>query len=185
MPTREQVATERTRLRERSRFLRKLGSTVAVLVVVAAVAVLVAMLAFPVLKVSGTSMEPTLEDGDVIVLMRSDSYSTGELVGLRYDGKVLLKRVIAGPGDYVDIDVKGNVKVNGVLLDEPYVTEKALGECDLSFPYQVPDNSWFVMGDHRSVSIDSRSSVVGCIRDEQVIGRVVCRIWPLGSFELM
>lgn len=185
MPTPEQVVAERARLQHAARFRRVLASTVAILVVVAAVAVLVATTIFPVLQVSGTSMEPTLEDGDIILLIKGDDFETGELIGLRYEGKVLLKRVIGGPGDYISIDDDGTVYVNGNALDEPYVTDKSLGECDIEFPYQVPDNSWFVLGDHRSVSIDSRSSVVGCIRNEQIIGKVVIRIWPLSGFTLI
>lgn len=183
IPTYEQVVRERSRIKHNARFRQVLASTVSILVVVAAVAVLVAMMAFPVLQVSGTSMEPTLENGDVILLIKHDEFNTGDLIGMRYDGKVLLKRVIGGPGDYISIDDDGNVYVNNELLDEPYVTDKSLGECDIQFPYQVPDNSWFVLGDHRSVSIDSRSSVVGCINDDQIIGKVVIRLWPLSRFK--
>lgn len=182
-PTREQVEKERARLRYNARFKQVLASTVAILIVVAAAAILIVTLFFPVLQVSGTSMEPTLEDGDVILLIKGDDFKTGDLVGIRYEGKVLLKRVIAGPGDYVSIDDEGNVFVNNELLDEPYVTDKSLGKCDMQFPYQVPENSWFVLGDHRSVSVDSRSSTIGCIRDEQIIGKIIMRIWPLSGLK--
>lgn len=182
IPTRKQVELERKRLREGVRFRKVVLSTIAVLVVVAAIAVLIATLFLPVLQVSGTSMEPTLEDKDIILLMKHDEFQTGDLVGLRYEGKVLLKRVIGGPGDYISIDKDGNVFVNNEKLEEPYVTEKSLGECDITFPYQVPDNSWFVLGDHRSVSVDSRNSAIGCIRTDQIIGKVILRIWPLTGF---
>lgn len=179
VPSEEQVLSERRRLRREKQFRHVLGSTVAILLVVAAVAVLLVTLFLPVLQVSGNSMEPTLEAGDVIVLVKTSDFETGDLCAVRVSGSVLLKRMIAGPGDWVNIDQEGNVYVNGELLDEPYVTDKALGITDLDYPYQVPDNSIFVMGDHRSVSVDSRSSEVGCISYDKVIGRVAIRIWPL------
>ncbi len=185
IPSEEQVLSERQRLRRGQQFRRILGNTVAILLVVAAVAVLLVTLFLPVLQVSGTSMEPTLEDGDVIVLVKTSDFETGDLCAVRVSGNVLLKRMIAGPGDWVNIDSEGNVYVNGQLLDEPYVTDKALGITDREYPYQVPDNSIFVMGDHRSVSVDSRSSEVGCIPYEQVIGRVILRIWPLSGISLV
>lgn len=179
LPSMEQVEAERLRLRQGRRFWRVLGSTVSVLLVVAAVTVLLVTLFLPVLQVAGNSMEPTLKDGDVIVLVKTKDFDTGDLCAVRVSGNILLKRMIAGPGDWINIDSEGNVYVNGALIDEPYVTDKAQGVTDLNYPYQVPDNSIFVMGDHRSVSIDSRSSEVGCIPFDQVIGRVVIRIWPL------
>ncbi len=181
IPSPEQIEAERSRLRHRRQFGRVLASTVAILLVVAAAAVLLVTLFLPVLQVTGTSMEPTLEDGDIIMLVKTTDFQTGALCAVRVSGKVLLKRMIAGPGDWVNIDGKGNVYVNGNLLDEPYVTEKSLGISDQTYPLQVPDNSIFVMGDHRSTSVDSRSSEVGCISYEQVIGRVVLRIWPLNG----
>lgn len=147
----------------------------------AAVSVLLATVFFPILRVSGVSMEPTLEDGQVIVLEKSGKFKTGDLIGFYYQNKILLKRVIGQAGDYIDIDADGNVYVNDEKLDEPYLKDQALGECDINLPYQVPDGKIFVMGDHRSKSIDSRSKLVGCVSDEQVVGRVVFRLWPLKS----
>ena len=136
----------------------------------------------PVLQVSGDSMNPTLEDRDILLLVKSDSMKTGDLCGFYWQNKLLLKRVIGQPGDVISMDEDGHVTVNGTVLDEPYVDELALGECDIRFPYQVPENRYFVLGDHRSVSIDSRSSVIGCVGKSQVVGRVFLRIWPLNRF---
>lgn len=181
----EQIKAERKRLRRRRQWKKALATTIAALLVAAAAAVLIATLFLPMLQVSGTSMEPTLEEGDVIVLIKTDNFKTGQLVGIRYNGKVLLKRIIGGPGDWIDIDEDGNVSVNGEVLDEPYITDKSMGNTDLTYPCQVPDNSYFVLGDHRSVSVDSRNSAVGYIRKEQIIGRGVFRIWPLHRMSLI
>lgn len=185
IPTEEEVAVERERLEYQKRYRQTLRTTIYALIVVAAVAVLVATMFLPVLQVSGTSMEPTLSDGDIIVLVKSGDFQTGDLVGFYYQNKLLLKRVIAGPGDIVDIDEEGNVYVNDELLDEPYVTEKSLGETDRNYPIQVPEGKYFVMGDNRSTSIDSRSSVIGYIEKDQIVGKVVLRIWPLSHFSLI
>lgn len=179
IPSLEQVEAEREKIKYRKRYRRTLSGTLGVLAVAAAAAVLVATLVLPTLRVSGKSMEPTLQDGDVVVLLKQKSFDTGDLVGLYHNGKILLKRVIAGAGDWVNVDEDGNVFVNDEPLTEPYVTEKSLGLSDITYPYQVPDGSWFVMGDHRAVSVDSRNSAVGCISQEQIIGRIVFRIWPL------
>ena len=185
IPSTEEVKAERERLAYRSRYTRGLRSTIYALVVVAAVAVLLATLFLPVLQVSGDSMNPTLQDKDVIVLVKSGSLKTGDLCGFYWQNKLLLKRVIGLPGDIISLDENGVVTVNGTVLDEPYVDELALGECDIKFPYQVPENRYFVLGDHRATSIDSRSSVIGCVEKNQIVGKVFIRVWPLSSFSLI
>lgn len=185
IPSTEEVKAERERLAYRSRYTRVLRSTIYALVVVAAVAVLLATLFLPVLQVSGDSMNPTLQDKDVIVLVKSSSLKTGDLCGFYWQNKLLLKRVIGLPGDIISLDENGVVTVNGTVLDEPYVDELALGECDIKFPYQVPENRYFVLGDHRATSIDSRSSVIGCVEKNQIVGKVFIRVWPLSSFSLI
>lgn len=154
-------------------------STIYALLVVAAVAVLVAVLLLPVLRIYGTSMTPTLTEGDIVLSIKGSSFQTGDVIAFYYNNKILVKRVIAYSGDWVDIDDDGNVFVNGQLIDEPYISEKALGECDIQLPYQVPEARVFVMGDHRSTSVDSRSSAVGCVSEEQIVGKIVFRVWPL------
>ncbi|MCD8124834.1 MAG: signal peptidase I [Lachnospiraceae bacterium] len=185
VPSEEEVTAERERLQYQKRYRQTLRSTIYALIVVAAAAVLLATLFLPVLQVSGTSMEPTLSDNDIIVLVKTGDFETGDLVGFYYQNKLLLKRVIGGPGDVIDIDDDGVVSVNGEVLDEPYVTEQSLGETDITYPYQVPENRYFVMGDNRSTSIDSRSSVIGCIEKDQIVGKVILRIWPLNRLSLI
>ena len=181
LPTMPQVERERRRIKHKEAYLRALGSTVSVLAVVAAVAVLISSLFLPVMQISGDSMEPALKDGEIIALVKTANFKTGDLCSFSWNNRTLIKRIIAGPGDWVEIDSDGVVYVNQVVLDEPYVTEKSLGECDVEFPYQVPDNHYFVLGDHRITSIDSRSTAIGSIDREQIIGKVIFRIWPLNK----
>lgn len=183
LPELEPLQKELKREKYKRRFRRILRSTVSVLVVVAAVAALIATLVLPVLQIAGTSMEPSLSDGDIVVLAKTDNLETGDLCAFYYSNKVLIKRVIAGPGQYLWIDPDGTVHVDGQVLDEPYVAKKALGECDIEMPYQVPENHYFVMGDQRETSIDSRSSVIGCIDEEQIIGKLLCKVWPLNEMD--
>ena len=185
IPTTAEVEAERERLAYRSRYARVLRSTIYALLVVAAVAVLLATLFLPVLQVSGDSMNPTLQDRDIIVLVKTDHMKTGDLCGFYWQNKLLLKRIIGLPGDIITLDEDGVVTVNGEVLNEPYVDELALGECDIKFPYQVPENRYFVLGDHRATSIDSRSSVIGCVEKSQIVGKVFLRVWPLSSFSLI
>ena len=182
VPTVAQLAQEFKRETSRRRYNRVLRSTIYTLITVAAVAVLVATLFLPVLRIYGTSMTPTTTDGDIVVSVKGGSFERGDIIAFWFNNKILVKRVIAQAGEWVDIDEAGNVSINGEPLDEPYLTEKALGECDIELPYQVPDGRLFVMGDHRSTSSDSRSSAVGCVAEEQIVGKLVFRVWPLGEF---
>ena len=185
VPQLDALQKELKRERYKRRFHRLLRSTVNALIVVAAVAALVATLILPVLQIAGTSMEPNLNDGDIVLLVKKKDLQTGDLCAFYYSNKILIKRVIATPGDYIWIESDGTVYLNGEPLDEPYVSEKALGECDVEFPYQVPENNYFVMGDKRETSIDSRSSVIGCIAEDQIVGKIFCKFWPLSEFEFI
>lgn len=183
LPSLDILKQELKRERYLRRFRRILRSTVNALIVVAAIAALIATLVLPVLQIAGISMEPSLNDGDIVVLMKTDRLHTGDLCAFYYSNKILIKRIIGVPGDYLWINDDGTVYLNGSELMEPYVSEKALGECDTEFPYQVPENSYFMMGDHRETSIDSRSSVIGCIAEDQIIGKILFRIWPIRQFQ--
>lgn len=184
-PAPEAVQQELKRERNKRRFRRLLRSTVNALIVAAAIAALIATMVLPVLQITGNSMEPSLHDDDIVLLVKTGKLKTGDLCAFYHSNKILVKRVIAVPGDYLWIESDGTVFLNGEALDEPYLTAKALGECDIEFPYQVPENHFFVMGDRRDTSVDSRSSVIGCIPKDQVLGKILCRFWPLSRFEWM
>ena len=181
LPTKKQVETERKRYRRQKAYNKALRGTVYVLTIVAAVAVLIATLILPVLQIEGTSMEPTLSNGDIVLLAKTPRFERGDLCGFTWNNKLLIKRVIGLPGDWIEIDTDGTIYLNGDKLEEPYVEHKALGECDLEFPFQVPQEQYFVIGDMRESSIDSRNTVIGCIPKEQIVGKVFFRIWPFKS----
>lgn len=182
MPTVDQLKAELNRETYNSRFKSVFFSTVYTLVIVAAAAVLVATIWMPVLQIYGASMTPTLGEGEIVVSVKGSYFEPGDLVAFYLGNKILVKRCIAGPGQWVDIDEDGTVYVDGKELSEPYLTEKALGDCDIELPYQVPDNRFFCMGDHRSTSVDSRNTNVGCVSEEQIVGKIVFRVWPLQQF---
>ena len=184
-PTANEISSELKYERNKIRFRRIIKSSVYALVLVAAIAVLIATLVLPVLQISGTSMEPTVNNGEIVVLFKTTKLERGDLCGFSYSNKILIKRVIGLPGDYIAIDEEGNVFVNNKKIDEPYITEKGLGECDIEFPYQVPENEFFLMGDHRSTSIDSRSTVIGCIPQDQIIGKIFLKVWPLSDISII
>lgn len=181
-PTREQLLLEAQREGGKRRCLWSLKTTVYAMITVAAAAVLVAVLLLPVLQIYGTSMNPTLYEGDFVVSVKGGKMETGDLVAFYYNNKILVKRVIGQAGQWIDIAEDGTVYVDNVKIDEPYLTDRGLGECDIELPYQVPENRVFVMGDNRSISVDSRSTTIGCVSEEQLVGRIVFRIWPLSEF---
>ena len=178
LPTISQVETERKRYRRQKAYNKALRGTVYVLTIVAAVAVLIATLVLPVLQIEGTSMEPTLSNGDIVLLTKTPRFNREDLCGFTWNNKLLIKRVIGLPGDWIEIDTDGTIYLNGDKLDEPYVQQMALGECDLEFPFQVPQEQYFVIGDMRENSIDSRNSLIGCIPKDQIVGKVFFRVWP-------
>ncbi|MBE6727185.1 MAG: signal peptidase I [Ruminococcaceae bacterium] len=185
LPHLDILQSELKREQYKKRFRKLLKSTISTLIVVSAIAALVATLVLPVLQIVGTSMEPNLTDGDFVLLVKTDDLETGDLCAFYYSNKILIKRIIAVPGDYLWIESDGTVFLNGKELNEPYINQKALGECDVEFPYQVPENAYFMMGDRRETSIDSRSSTIGCISEDQIVGKILCKFWPLTRFEWM
>ena len=182
LPTPQQLEQELGRVKYRKRYRSVLRSTIYTLITVAAIAVLVATLLLPVLQIYGSSMAPTLSDRDIVLTLKTSKLESGDVVAFYYNNKILVKRVIAQAGDWIDITPEGDVYVNGELLDEPYLDEKSLGDCNIELPYQVPESRIFVMGDHRSVSVDSRNTAVGCVAEEQIVGKLVFRVWPMNCF---
>lgn len=185
IPEIDELKAELDRVKYKRRYINVFKSTVYTLVVVAAFAVLVATLWMPVLQIYGSSMTPTIEEGQIVVSVKSKNFEQGDLVAFYIGNKLLVKRIIATPSDYVLVDENGTVFVNGEELDEPYVSEKAFGECDIEYPYQVPDSKYFLMGDHRKTSIDSRTSAVGCISDEEIVGKILFCVWPISDFGII
>ena len=181
-PTTEQLEGELKRVRYKSRYRSVLRSTIYSLITVAAIAVLITTLWFPVLRVYGNSMTPTLQNGEIIFTVKVSEFEPGDIISFYYNNKILIKRVIARSGEWVNMDADGNVYVNETLLDEPYLDEKAFGDCNIELPYQVPEGRVFVMGDQRSTSVDSRNSAVGCVAQEQIVGKILFRVWPLAKF---
>ena len=181
-PTTEQLEGEVKRVRYKSRYRSVLRSTIYSLITVAAIAVLIATLWLPVLQVYGNSMTPTLQNGEIVFTVKMSEFEPGDIISFYYNNKILIKRVIARSGEWVNMDADGNVYVNETLLDEPYLDEKAFGDCNIELPYQVPEGRVFVMGDHRSTSVDSRNSAVGCVAQEQIVGKILFRVWPLEKF---
>ena len=184
IPTKEQIESERKYYRWKKAYMKALSGTVYVLTIVAAIAVLISTLVLPVLQIEGTSMSPTLTNGDIVLLTKTISFERGDICGFAWNNKLLIKRVIGLPGDWIEMDKDGTVYLNGAPLDEPYANQISYGECDLEFPYQVPQEQYFVLGDMRESSIDSRNTLVGCVENEQILGKVFLRVWPFSSIKL-
>ena len=182
VPSVQLLEAELKREKYRGRYKRLLRGTVSTVLVVIAAVVLISNLLLPILRIYGSSMSPTLVNGNIVTALRGGSYGRGDIVAFYYNEQILVKRIIGLPGEMVDIDADGNVSIDGEPLDEPYLTEKSLGECDIELPYQVPEGRYFVMGDNRGVSSDSRSSQVGCIAEERIIGELIFTLWPLSEF---
>jgi signal peptidase I len=182
LPALSELEEELNRLLHRKKYRQTLRGTVYILITVAAVAILIATLLFPVLHLSGSSMDPTLKDEEFVLAVKTSAFKEGDVIAFYYNNKILVKRVIGVAGDIISIKSDGTVFVNGAEIDESYITDKSLGECDIEMPYQVPESRIFVMGDHRKTSLDSRSKAIGSIETEKVVGKIVFRIWPISEW---
>ncbi len=185
LPTTEALEAELKRVQKKNRYQFALRRTVYILITVAAAAVLLATLFLPVMRIYGTSMSPTMHSGDVTVAIKNSDIDAGDVIAFYHNNKILVKRVIGRAGDWIDIDAAGTVSVNGTELEEPYLSSRALGDANVEFPYQVPEGRFFVMGDHRETSIDSRNTAVGCVSQEQIVGKIVWRVWPIAGFGMI
>ena len=184
LPSIRQIESERKRYRWQKAYVKALQGTISVLTYMAAVAALIATLVLPVLQIEGSSMEPTLSSGDIVLLTKTTNFSHGDICGFAWNNKILIKRVIGVPGDWIEIDTDGTVYRNGEKLEEPYADQIAFGECDLEFPYQVPQEQYFVLGDMRESSIDSRNTLIGCVENDQIMGKIFLRIWPIKTLRI-
>ena len=184
LPSIRQIESERKRYRWQKAYVKALQGTISVLTYMAAVAALIATMVLPVLQIEGSSMEPTLSSGDIVLLTKTTNFSHGDICGFAWNNKILIKRVIGVPGDWIEIDTDGTVYRNGEKLDEPYADQIAFGECDLEFPYQVPQEQYFVLGDMRESSIDSRNTLIGCVENDQIMGKIFLRIWPIKTLRI-
>ncbi|HGF1450137.1 TPA: signal peptidase I [Streptococcus suis] len=185
LPSSKEIAQAYREEKYKRNFLSTIKSTIFMLIVVAAVAVLVAVLYLPILRIYGKSMKGSLDNGDIVVSVKGSSFRQGDIVAFYYNNNILVKRVIAYSGQWVDMDEEGNVYVNDQLLDEPYIKVKDFGETNIDLPYQVPDGRLFVMGDNRKSSIDSRNTTIGTIAEEQIVGKLVFKVWPMSDFGLL
>ncbi|MBL6538935.1 signal peptidase I [Streptococcus suis] len=185
LPSSKEIAQAYREEKYKRNFLSTIKSTIFMLIVVAAVAVLVAVLYLPILRIYGQSMKGSLDNGDIVVSVKGSSFRQGDIVAFYYNNNILVKRVIAYSGQWVDMDEEGNVYVNDQLLDEPYIKAKDFGETNIDLPYQVPDGRLFVMGDNRKSSIDSRNTTIGTIAEEQIVGKLVFKVWPMSDFGLL
>ncbi len=179
IPTTKELERELNKIKYQNKFLKIFKSTMCVLIVVIALSILVATLVFPVLEIYGKSMNPNLIEGDIALCVKKNKFNQGDIIAFYYNNKILVKRVIAKASDWIDVKENGDIFINNELLDEPYLKEKSLGESDIVFPYQVPEDSYFVLGDERDTSIDSRNSLIGSIHKDDIIGKIVFKVWPL------
>lgn len=185
IPSIPALKEELMREKVKREFRRAILNTTGILIVIAALTALMATRVFVLVQINGSSMKPTLKEDEIVILHQTKTVKKGDIIGFYYGGKILLKRVTAGAGDEIDIDWEGNVSVNGERLDEPYLKEKTLGKCDLEFPYEVPEGTIFVLGDNRAISMDSRIKSIGCVESEQIVGKVIFRMWPMARVGIM